>query len=282
MDAQFSAAAEAWLTATTQLPAKQRQALAGLAPELLRGLPAEDFVVIGISGAPGTGKSTLAHMLRSALAAAGEVASVLSLDDYYLSRMDREKLAQTMHPLFAVRGVPGTHDLELLRSHLLRLRSGDLNSLTLPRFDKASDERLPEAVPWRGPPPRVVFLEGWCVGAPPPSLSAIRIAPNAVERQRDPAGRWRHAVRTFCEEYDERLNTLLDRRWFLDAPDWRTVVDWRWQQEQELGGRRRFSDRGEVADFLATFEWLSRHMHKTCWQWADRVIGLGRDHCPLS
>lgn len=254
--------------------------MAGLAPELVRGLPASHFIVIGIGGAPGTGKSTLAHMLRAALAAAGETATVLSLDDYYLPRADRARLAQTLHPLFAVRGVPGTHDLGLLLSQLSRLREGDVNGLALPRFDKASDERSAHPVIWRGPPPRVVLLEGWCVGAPPPDPE--RIAPGALERRQDSDGRWRQAVREFCVGYDRQLNAVLDVRWFLDAPDWRSVIAWRWQQERELGARRRFVDRREVEGFLVTFEWLSRHMHETCGQWADRVIRLGRDHCPLT
>lgn len=282
MDAQFIAAAGAWLRRSTRLPARQRRALAELAAGLSGSLPAGVPVAVGLGGPPGTGKSTLANMLQAAMAAAGEGAAVLSLDDYYLPLADRQRLARTVHPLFAIRGVPGTHDLDLLLQHLGRLRAGDVAGLALPCFDKARDDRMRDTLPWRGPPPRVVLLEGWCVGSPPLTKAAEEMAPNALERERDPDGRWRDAVRAFCSEYDQRLNPLLDLRWFLDAPDWPTVVAWRWQQEQELGERRRFTSRNGVADFLATFERLSRHMHDTCGDWADRVIRLGRDHCPLT
>ena len=37
----------------------------------------------------------------------------LSLDDFYLTRAQREELARTQHPLLRTRGVPGTHDVAL-------------------------------------------------------------------------------------------------------------------------------------------------------------------------
>ena len=40
-------------------------------------------------------------------------AAILSLDDIYLSGADRLQRANTIHPLLATRGVPGTHDVGL-------------------------------------------------------------------------------------------------------------------------------------------------------------------------
>jgi D-glycerate 3-kinase len=104
-------------------------------------------LVFGINGAQGSGKSTLAGFLRNALQDAhGLRAAVLSLDDCYLGRADRLRLAAQQHPLFATRGVPGTHDPALGRSLLDRLRelrAGE--SLALPAFSKALDDRLPES-----------------------------------------------------------------------------------------------------------------------------------------
>ena len=37
---------------------------------------------------------------------------VLSLDDFYLTRDERNALARTVHPMLQVRGVPGTHDIQ--------------------------------------------------------------------------------------------------------------------------------------------------------------------------
>src|SRR5690625_2006853 len=68
-------------------------------------------MVLGLSGAQGTGKSTAAEILTRALTRRGWRVCQLSLDDLYLSRQQRQTLAQVVHPLLATRGVPGTHDV---------------------------------------------------------------------------------------------------------------------------------------------------------------------------
>ena len=72
-------------------------------------------LIVGINGCQGSGKSTLAHYLRTILDAGHHIgAEVLSIDDFYLSRQQRQHLANTVHPLLFTRGVPGTHDIGLL------------------------------------------------------------------------------------------------------------------------------------------------------------------------
>ena len=101
-------------------------------------------LVIGINGAQGTGKSTLARFLESALESQCRVAN-LSIDDFYLDRGKRKTLAETVHPLLASRGVPGTHDLRLLNSMMSRLLEPDeTGTVQIPRFDKATDEPRPQ------------------------------------------------------------------------------------------------------------------------------------------
>ena len=69
----------------------------------------------------------------------------LSLDDIYLTRADREQLAQEVHPLLITRGVPGTHDLALGEQVLEALVQSDAGSRTaMPAFNKALDDREPE------------------------------------------------------------------------------------------------------------------------------------------
>ena len=68
----------------------------------------EGPALIGIAGAQGSGKTTLA---RAAAVRLDGVA--LSLDDFYLERAERTRLGRSIHPLLAVRGPPGTHDLTL-------------------------------------------------------------------------------------------------------------------------------------------------------------------------
>lgn len=95
--------------------------------------------VIGIAGAQGCGKTTLARAAAARLGAAH-----LSLDDVYLTKAERQALAREAHPLFAVRGPPGKHDLALLERALAALRAAETDSRTpLPAFDKLADDRAP-------------------------------------------------------------------------------------------------------------------------------------------
>ncbi|HIP07095.1 MAG TPA: ATP-binding cassette domain-containing protein, partial [Mariprofundaceae bacterium] len=64
---------------------------------------AETTLVVGISGAQGTGKSTLAKVLQGLLSDTYNVVT-LSLDDLYLNQNKRKELASSIHPLFATRG----------------------------------------------------------------------------------------------------------------------------------------------------------------------------------
>ena len=124
-------------------------------------------LLVGLSGSQGSGKSTRAGKLAALLAEQSLATAVLSLDDFYLTRAEREGLARTVHPLFVTRGVPGTHDMALLGQVLdCLLTSARRDVVHIPRFDKPSDDRLPE-VDWRcwQGQADVVLLEGWCVGA---------------------------------------------------------------------------------------------------------------------
>ena len=88
-----------------------------LVDDLCRFLTSRDTsppFIFGISGGQGAGKSTLCAALAQTLATKGKKALTLSLDDFYLSKAAREHLAQTVHPLCATRGVPGTHNVDLL------------------------------------------------------------------------------------------------------------------------------------------------------------------------
>ncbi|WP_232494263.1 kinase [Novosphingobium kaempferiae] len=105
-------------------------------------------LVLGLCGSQGSGKSTLAAALCSALKAEGRSIAVLSLDDLYLGHEARADLARTVHPLFATRGVPGTHDVAQGIALIDAIRAGQ--PVTLPRFDKARDEPAPEGQPVPG------------------------------------------------------------------------------------------------------------------------------------
>lgn len=121
--------------------------------------------VLAISGLQGSGKSTLAAQVVALAASRGLRAAMLSIDDVYLTRVQRQRLARQVHPLLLTRGPPGTHDLALAHATLAAVAAG--GPVALPRFDKLADERLPEK-DWPhidGPLDLLVF-EGWFLGTP--------------------------------------------------------------------------------------------------------------------
>ncbi|WP_295172986.1 hypothetical protein [uncultured Brevundimonas sp.] len=120
--------------------------------------------VLGICGAQGSGKSTLSDALAKRLNGRGARTAILSLDDLYLSRARRADLAHTVHPLFRTRGVPGMHDVVQGVALLDAVKAG--RGVTLPRFDKATDDPAPQAQwPVIEGPIDVLIFEGWCIGA---------------------------------------------------------------------------------------------------------------------
>lgn len=218
--------------------------------------------LIGMTGLQGSGKSTLARQLCAAAAAQGIHAQMLSLDDVYLCREQRQALAQKIHPLLANRGVPGTHDLSLLHDVIDQLAHADVQPVQLPRFDKGSDSRLPRAVwPWVRRTPQWLFLEGWCVAVPPEPDQALRQPLNDLEREHDADGRWRRWVNTQLATNYVPLWQRLDHLVWLAAADFGLVRRWRGQAEQELRARAapRAMKAAQLEYFIKHFERLSRH-----------------------
>ena len=279
------------MTQMNEDPSTQNQALAVLLLDHYAGriARARRPYLIGLSGLQGSGKSTLARVIRTQAEARGIPTEVLSLDDFYYARSDRELMAREIHPLLRTRGVPGTHEIELLMSVLAGLpQASDKLPVPYPRFDKGRDTRLP---PSRWPkvtrPPKLVILEGWALGIRPQGAAALAAPVNALERSEDPDGAWRRWVNKQLRGY-QPLWRKLDALIVLQAPNWDVVRRWRNEQEQRLIARHAplAMDDQAMQRFLAHFERLSRHALATLPQLADswveydterHVIGLNHN-----
>jgi len=238
--------------------------------------------VFGLSGLQGTGKSTLAAQMVALAQTQGRRAVVLSLDDLYLPRGERQQLARQVHPLLATRGPPGTHDVALGCALLDALRAGE--PVQLPRFDKLADDRLPlsqgESVEGAVD---LVIVEGWCLGVPAEPESALEAPLNTLEREEDAQAIWRRYCNAALARDYPALWQRLDGLWFLQPPGFEVVVDWRWQQEQALAraqGRDALMDREGVARFVQHFERVSRQVLRTLPAIADHVIPLDAQRHP--
>ena len=74
---------------------------------------------LGFSGGQGSGKTTVTGILKIILKKFFKRRiHVSSIDDFYKTLKDRNKMSYKIHPLFKTRGVPGTHDINLLKKYL--------------------------------------------------------------------------------------------------------------------------------------------------------------------
>lgn len=262
------------------------QQLVAAALEAALSLP-RTVPVFAIGGLQGSGKSTLAAQLADLAQSRGRRVAVLSIDDFYLTRADRERLARDVHPLLASRGPPGTHDLQLATGTLDSLLAG--RRTLLPRFDKLADERAP-TMQWPVIEGRcdLVVLEGWFLKTPAQTADGLRAPVNALEHEEDPDGSWRSWCNaTLARDYPA-LWDRIDALWWLQAPGFEVVSDWRWQQEQSLqatdlatGGTRAGMDRAQVARFVQLFERVSRQALRTLPAIAERTIRLDAQRRPV-
>ncbi|WP_239948064.1 kinase [Dyella terrae] len=236
--------------------------------------------LLGLSGLQGSGKSTLAREMKAQADARGWPTEVLSLDDFYYSRSEREVLAHQIHPLLRTRGVPGTHEIELLMSVLAALpQASDKLPVSYPRFDKGRDTRTaPSKWPKVTRPPKLVILEGWALGLRPQLQVALEEPVNDLEREEDPEGTWRHWVNKQLRSY-QPLWRKLDALIVLLAPSWDVVRKWRSQQEEELLAQHAplAMDAEAMVRFLAHYERLSRHALAILPDLADATVEYDDD-----
>jgi D-glycerate 3-kinase len=229
---------------------------------------------LGIAGAQGSGKSTLARELVAALQRREVPVAACSLDDFYLTRRERERLATSVHPLLVTRGVPGTHDVTLCQRILAELL---VQSIRVPCFDKGSDDRC-DVRDWPlAGPAQVVILEGWCVAARPQPLVLLATPVNALERDEDPDGRWRGYVNAALAGVYQQLFASLDYVAFLAVPDFAAVQRWRGEQELALPAAQRM-DSARLQRFIAHYERLTRWMLDDLPARSDLLVCLDDAH----
>jgi D-glycerate 3-kinase len=247
-------------------------------------------LVLGVNGAQGSGKSTLCESLTLILAHGYGLRTVgFSIDDLYLTRAERERLARQIHPLLITRGVPGTHDVELGCRLLDALRNAGLcATVAVPSFDKAVDDRRPQAEwPSIEGPVDVVIFEGWCVGCKP-QMDEDLVAPiNVLEAEEDPDGSWRHYVNDQLKGPYADLFSRIDRLVMLCVPSMCSVFEWRSLQERKLaaslqlgGGAagHRLMDDSALRRFIMHYERLTRHALREMPARADITLFLDEAH----
>jgi D-glycerate 3-kinase len=239
---------------------------------------------VALNGSQGSGKSTLGDYLCSCLAEEyGLSAVALSLDDFYLTRAERLDLAERIHPLLRTRGVPGTHDVELLRAVLNALSRESLKPVSVPRFDKSIDDRAPQEV-WTliDAPVDVVVLEGWCLGATSEEPGVLAQPINTLERDEDTESQWRTYSNEMLRQHYEPFYADLDVWIMLAAPGFEQVLRWRTEQEEKLRESVVGQGEGVMSDatlsrFVQHFERYTRQCLRDLPQRADVLLKMDGD-----
>ncbi len=254
--------------------------------------------VFGINGGQGSGKTTINGFLQTLLGEGlGLRSAGFSIDDVYKTYDERQAMARSVHPLFAVRSVAGTHDTRLARATLESLVQATAETRTpIPRFDKMArggeGDRLPEAE-WpvvEGPVDLVIF-EGWFVGAGPQPQDALVSPVNDRERLEDPDGAWRTEVNRLLDTDYRALFDRIDDLFVIQVRSMEDVYRNRELQEQhlrreleatrrrgeELGGRGAMTPEQVVA-FISLYERTTRQMLRTLPERARVTLYLGDHH----
>jgi len=241
-------------------------------------------LTVGISGSQGSGKTTLTRALEQILATQHGLHVVqFSLDDLYKTKAERAAMAQEVHPLFATRTLPGTHDVALGRKVFKSLKQGEQTAI--PFFDKSVDDRAAQT-DWtivKGQAD-VILFEGWCLGAlPATDTNQLEEPLNDFERLKDPDGAWRRAIDLYLHRDYPVLWDEIDKLVFIKIPDFDCVFRWRKQQEAETfahAPEQAMSDEA-IRLFTGQAERITRRNLDTLPDKADMTLHIAEDHTPI-
>ena len=239
--------------------------------------------VIGLTGGQGTGKSTISVILKIILKEAYELETVIfSIDDFYKTLNERKKMSKTISSLFITRGVPGTHDPEMLYRCIKNLKNKKFKKFTIPKFDKSTDDRSPKNK-WLKikKKPNIVIFEGWCVGITPQKKKDLINPINKLEKYGDKKKIWRQKVNFEISKSYKKIFNLIDKLIFLKIPSYKYVFKWRLLQEKKLRftskGKKTMTDK-QISNFIMYYERLTKHMLKVLPTTADAVISIDEKH----
>ena len=239
--------------------------------------------IIGLSGGQGSGKSTITRILKFILKKKyGLNLCVFSIDDFYKTKSERKKMSEKDHPLFLTRGVPGTHDIQLLNNILKKFKKKKFKNLLIPKFDKSIDDRS-KKFKWQKikKRPDIVILEGWCVGATHQKESDLKKPLNSIEKKFDQKLIWRRKVNYYLKNQYKKIFKKIDKLVYLKAPSFNYILKWRWVQEQKMkltSKNKKTMSKSQVREFIMFYERITRHMMKNFSNISDLTVFLDKSH----
>ena len=244
----------------------------------------KNTLFLGFSGGQGSGKTTVAAILKIIIKKFFKRKIVVSsIDDFYKTLEDRNKMSNEIHPLFKTRGVPGTHDINLVKKFFHFVKKKRFKKIKLPKFKKAEDNRLKKKYwPSIKKKPEIVILEGWCVGAKPQSSSLIKKPINILEKYEDRDLIWRKYVNEKLKKEYKKLFTMIDYFIFMKIPNFNMVFKWRLLQENKLKkkshSKTKVMSYNEIKRFIMFYQRITLQMIKDLSKSASVVMLLKKNH----
>ncbi len=240
-------------------------------------------LIIGLSGGQGTGKTTISKIIKIILEISFNLKVVnLSIDDFYKTKAQRKKMSKKVHQLFLTRGVPGTHDITLIKKCFLGLMKKNFKPLVIPKFDKSNDERYPKSKWTRiKNKPNIIIFEGWCVGAKNQTINELKKPINNLEKKYDEQLIWRKKVNMELKNRYKKIFSLINKLIFLKVPHFKYVYKWRLLQEDKLRvslNGKKIMTKNQIKKFIMFYERVTRQMVKDLKYDADVVINLDKKH----
>ncbi|MDA9740683.1 uridine kinase [Pelagibacteraceae bacterium] len=253
--------------------------------EWIYSIYSKDFKpkIIGLSGGQGAGKSTITGILKLILKKKyGLNICVFSIDDFYKTKNERLRMSQKKHPLFITRGVPGTHDLALLKQTIRKLKQKKFRTVLIPKFDKSKDDRYRKNK-WQKikTKPDIIIFEGWCVGTTHQNNNELKRPINLIEKKYDENLKWRKTVNNLIKKRYKNIFNKIDKLVFLKVPHFNYIIKWRWLQEQKMKlttKSKKTMSKTEVKEFIMFYERLTKHMIKNYSKISDLTIFLDKKH----
>jgi len=239
---------------------------------------------LGLSGGQGSGKTTVTGILKIILKKFfRRRIHVSSIDDFYKTSSDRNKMSNTIHPLFKTRGVPGTHDVNLVKNFFNEVKKKKFKKNKLPKFEKAIDDRLAKKYWFKVKKrPEIIILEGWCVGAKSQSRSLIKKPINILEKYEDKNLKWRKYVNEKLNKDYKKLFAMIDHFIFMKVPNFKMVFKWRLLQEEKLRKKsyvyKKIMSFNKIKRFIMFYERITLQMMKDLSKSASIVMLLKKNH----
>ena len=241
---------------------------------------------VGLAGGQGTGKTTISSLIKIILTKYFNLKVFrISIDDFYKTRQERISLSKKIHPMLLTRGVPGTHDINMMLSFFRKVKSKKFKELKLPTFNKAIDDRF-DKKKWYNlkEKPDVIIFEGWCVGAKSEKNKSLKKIINSMEKAKDQKQIWRKYVNDQLKSKYKKLYSQLNCLIYLKAKNFSLLQKWRLKQERKLwiNNKKNFNlkimSKGDVINFMQTYQRITQNMFKYMPEYASIILNLNSNH----